>query len=87
MTATSTHRRGGLVVQAFPSEADAEAAVRTLLDAGFPPGAISVVARERGRAASAAADTGADVGAGAGIGAATGGVLGALGGCCWGRPR
>ena len=80
MTFASTNRQGGLVVQAFAEQADAEAAVRALLDAGIRPDDISIVAQDRGRAREVADDTGADVGTGAGIGAATGGVLGALGG-------
>ena len=80
MTFTNARRQGGLVIQAFARQADAEAAVRALLDAGFRQDDISIVAQERGRAQDVADDTGADVATGAGIGAATGGVLGALGG-------
>lgn len=71
---------GGLVLASFARQADAETAVRGLMDAGFGADEISVVAREESRAREVADDTGADVAKGAGIGAATGGVLGALAG-------
>lgn len=73
-------KHGGLVLGSFSNVADAEAAVRRLMDAGFGSDDISIIARDEGRAQQVADDTGADVGKGAGIGALTGGVLGALGG-------
>ena len=73
-------RPDGLVVQSFASESDAEAALLALRDAGFSPDAVSVMARDEGRAREVADDTGADTATGAGIGAATGAGLGALGG-------
>ena len=73
-------RPDGVVVQSFAHEADAEAALRALREAGFSPDAVSVMARDAGRAREVADDTGADTATGAGIGAATGAGLGALGG-------
>ncbi len=80
MTFDRYREEGGVVVQSFRRESDAESAVRALMDTGFGPDDVSVVARDRGRAEGVAQDTGADTGEGAGIGAATGGVLGGLGG-------
>src|SRR4051794_14216180 len=70
----------GVVVQNYATEAEAEAAVHTLRDAGFTSDEISVVSRDPERARTVAEDTGVEVAKGAGIGAATGGVLGAIAG-------
>jgi hypothetical protein len=70
----------GAVVQSYATEAEAEAAVRSLRDAGFTSDEISVVSRDPVRARTVAEDTGVEVAKGAGIGAATGGVLGAIAG-------
>ena len=80
MVLEQTRQRGGIVVQSFATQADAETAVRALRDAGFSNDEISVVARDEERARGVVADTGGETAKGAGIGAATGGVLGALAG-------
>ncbi len=80
MTLDRYREQGGIVVDSYRNESDAEAAVRSLHDAGFSADDISIVARDKDRAEDVAQDTGTDTAEGAGIGAATGGVLGALGG-------
>ncbi len=80
MTFDRYREEGGIVVQNYGSESDAERAVGALQDAGFGSDEISIVAKDDDRAQNVAQDTGADTAEGAGIGAATGGVLGALGG-------
>ncbi len=80
MTFDRYKREGGIVLESYRSEAEAERAVRALQDAGFGADEISIVAKDQDRAQDVAQDTGTDTAEGAGIGAATGGVLGALGG-------
>src|SRR5712675_1346768 len=80
MAVDPTTGRGGVVVQSFPTEAEAHTKVSALRDAGFTADDISVVARDEARARAVAADTGVETAKGAGIGAATGGVLGAIAG-------
>jgi hypothetical protein len=80
MAVDPTTERRGVVVQSFPTEAEAHAKVRALRDAGFTADDISIVARDEERARVVAADTGIETAKGAGIGAATGGVLGAIAG-------
>lgn len=80
MTFDRYRQEGGIVVESYAGESDAERAVRALRDAGFGADDVSIVARDEGRAEAVAQDTGTDTAEGAGIGAATGGVLGALGG-------
>ncbi len=80
MTFDRYKQEGGIVLESYSSESEAERAVRALQDAGFGADDISIVAKDEGRAQGVAQDTGTDTAEGAGIGAATGGVLGALGG-------
>ncbi len=80
MTFDRYRQEGGIVVESYGNESEAERAVRVLRDAGFDADEISIVARDEDRARDVAQDTGTDTAEGAGIGAATGGVLGALGG-------
>lgn len=80
MTFDRYKQEGGIVVENYSSESDAERAIRALQAAGFGADEISIVAKDEGRAESVAQDTGTDTAEGAGIGAATGGALGALGG-------
>ena len=78
MVARETGRYQGIVVQSFATEAEAEDAVRDLLDAGFTADEVSVVAQDAERAEAVTGDTAEDVAAGTGIGAVTGGVLGGI---------
>ena len=73
-------QEGGVVVQSFTTESDAEAAVRALQQAGFTSEQISIVARDEGRADQVAGDTGTETAEGAAIGAVTGWTLGGLAG-------
>ncbi len=81
MTAADTTPRQGVVVQNFQNEADAEQAVRDLLDAGFRAEEINVVAKDRDRATAVTDEIDDDpdeVLLGTGVGALTGGLLGGI---------
>jgi hypothetical protein len=78
MTSATPTRYRGVVVQAYESGTEAEDAVRALIDAGFTPDEISVVAQDEARATAAAGDPEEEIAAGAGIGAVTGGALGGI---------
>ena len=78
MSTTEPIRNRDVVVQNFHTEVDAENAIRALLDAGFTPDQISVVAHDKDRSQVVVDETEEEVATGAGIGAVTGGVLGGI---------
>ena len=78
MDRTTSARRyyGGL----YADRDAAERGIRRFTDAGYEPGRIGIIARNRDDAGKLAEDTGADVAGGAVTGAVAGGVLGGLAG-------